>query len=93
MEIIRNWTSFYVADEIFIKYEELVELVLASRVIENDEERQRWLDSLENYTEEEINKFYGMLIDEVKQREIDAVEKTCDNIWRKKMKNMFWAKF
>lgn len=67
-QITKNDFTFTILDEIQIKYPELVELVLGSESIDNNE-KQYWFDILPSMTDEQIDRLFNILMTERKQLE------------------------
>lgn len=67
-QITRNNFTFTLLDEIQIQYPELVELVLWSESIDNNE-KQYWFDILPSMTNEQIDRLFNILMTERKQLE------------------------
>ncbi len=67
-QITRNNFTFTLLDEIQMQYPELVELVLWSESIDNNE-KQYWFDILPSMTNEQIDRLFNILMTERKQLE------------------------
>ena len=67
-QITRDNFTFTLLDEIQAKYPELVELVLGSESIDNNE-KQYWFDILPSMTSEQIDRLFNILLTERKQLE------------------------
>ena len=67
-QIVHNDFTFTLLDEIQIKYPELVDLVLGSESIDNNE-KQYWFDILPSMTNEQIDRLFNILMTERKQLE------------------------
>ena len=67
-QITRNDFTFTILDEIHTKYGELVELVLASESIDNNE-KQYWFDIMPSMTDEQIDRLFNILMTERHQLE------------------------
>jgi hypothetical protein len=67
-QITRNGFTFTVLDEIQLQYTELVELILGSESIDNNE-KQYWFDILPSMTNEQIDRLFNILLTEKKQLE------------------------
>lgn len=67
-QITRNDFTFTILDEIQIKYPELIDLVLGSESIDNNE-KQYWFDILPSMTDEQIDRLFNILMTERKQLE------------------------
>lgn len=67
-QITQNNFTFTVLDEIQVKYGELVELVLGSESIDNNE-KQYWFDILPSMTDEQVDRLFNILMTEKRQLE------------------------
>ncbi len=67
-QITRNDFTFTVLDEIHVKYGELVELILGSESIDNNE-KQYWFDIMPSMTDEQIDRLFNILMTERHQLE------------------------
>ncbi len=67
-QITRNDFTFTILDEIHVKYGELVELVLGSESIDNNE-KQYWFDIMPSMTDEQIDRLFNILMTERRQLE------------------------
>ena len=67
-QIVRDDFTFTILDEIQIQYGELVELVLGSESIDNNE-KQYWFDILPSMTHEQIDRLFNILMTERHQLE------------------------
>lgn len=67
-QVTRNDFTFTILDEIEIKYPELVELILGSESIDNNE-KQYWFDILPSMTDEQIDRLFNILMTERRQLE------------------------
>jgi len=67
-QITRNNFTFTILDEIEARYPELVELVLGSESIDNNE-KQYWFDILPSMTNEQIDRLFNILMTERNQLE------------------------
>lgn len=67
-QIVRNDFTFTILDEIQAQYPELVELVLGSESIDNNE-KQYWFDILPSMTDEQIDRLFNILMTERRQLE------------------------
>ena len=71
-QIVHNGFTFTLLDEIELKYGELVQLVLGSESIDNNE-KQYWFDILPSMTNEQIDRLFNILMTEKRQlEELDA---------------------
>jgi Spy/CpxP family protein refolding chaperone len=67
-QITQNDFTFTILDEIQVKYPELVDLVVRSESIDNNE-KQYWFDILPSMTDEQIDRLFNILMTERKQLE------------------------
>lgn len=67
-QIIRNNFTFTILDEIQVQYGALVELVLWSESIDNNE-KQYWFDILPSMTNEQVDRLFNILTTERNQLE------------------------
>lgn len=67
-QIIRDNFTFTILDEIQVEYGELVELVLGSESIDNNE-KQYWFDILPSMTNDQIDRLFNILMTERHQLE------------------------
>lgn len=67
-QVIRNDFTFTILDEIQAQYPELVDLVLWSESIDNNE-KQYWFDIMPSMTDEQIDRLFNILMTERKQLE------------------------
>jgi desulfoferrodoxin (superoxide reductase-like protein) len=67
-QIIHNNFTFTVLDEIQVQYSELVDLVIHSESIDNNE-KQYWFDILPSMTDEQIDRLFNILMTERRQLE------------------------
>jgi TnpA family transposase len=67
-QITQNDFTFTILDEIQVKYPELVELVLGSESIDNNE-KQYWFDILPSMTDEQVDRLFNILMTERRQLE------------------------
>lgn len=67
-QVTRNEFTFTILDEIQIKYPDLIELVLGSESIDNNE-KQYWFDILPSMTDEQIDRLFNILMTEKRQLE------------------------
>ncbi len=67
-ELKQNWKTFIIADEILADYKELVDLILATESMDDDE-RQYWFDIMPSMTDEQIDRLYNILDTEKKKLE------------------------
>jgi uncharacterized protein YsxB (DUF464 family) len=67
-QVTHNDFTFSILDEIQAKFPELVELVLWSESIDNNE-KQYWFDILPSMTDEQIDRLFNILMTERRQLE------------------------
>ena len=67
-QVTRDNFTFTILDEIQAQYTELVELVLGSESIDNNE-KQYWFDILPSMTDEQIDRLFNILMTERRQLE------------------------
>lgn len=67
-QITHNDFTFTILDEIQLKYPELVDLVLWSESIDNNE-KQYWFDILPSMTTEQVDRLFNILMTERRQLE------------------------
>ncbi len=67
-QVTRNDFTFTILDEIQSKYPELIDLVLESESIDNNE-KQYWFDIMPSMTDEQIDRLFNILITERRQLE------------------------
>jgi hypothetical protein len=67
-QVIRDNFTFTILDEIQLQYTELVELILWSESIDNNE-KQYWFDILPSMTNDQIDRLFNILMTERHQLE------------------------
>ncbi len=67
-QVKRDDFTFTILDEIQLQYTELVELVLGSESIDNNE-KQYWFDILPSMTDEQVDRLFNILMTERRQLE------------------------
>ena len=67
-ELKQNWKTFIIADETLAEYKELVDLILATESMDDDE-RQYWFDIMPSMTDEQVDRLYNILDTEKKKLE------------------------
>lgn len=65
-QINQNWKVFNISDEILAQYKELIDLILATESMDDDE-RQYWFDILPSMTNEQIDRLFNILDTEKKK--------------------------
>ena len=69
--INHNWTVFSIADEINVKYPELMTLILETESMEADE-KQYWFDIMPSMTDEQVDRLFNIL--DTEKRKLEALE-------------------
>jgi len=91
-ELKQNWKTFVVADETLAEYNELVDLIIATESMDDDE-RQYWFDIMPSMTDEQIDRLYNILDTEKKKLE-KLEEKYQDEIKNLNEKHLIeWQEF
>ena len=91
-EVKQNWKTFTVSDETLSQYNELVDLILETESMDNDE-RQYWFDILPSMTDEQVDRLYSILDTEKKKLE-KLEEKYQDEIKNLNEKHLIeWQEF
>ncbi|MDD2693978.1 MAG: hypothetical protein PHY14_03525 [Candidatus Gracilibacteria bacterium] len=67
-QVTRNDFTFTILDEIQAQYPELVDLVLGSESIDNNE-KQYWFDIMPSMTDDQIDRLFNILMTERRQLE------------------------
>ena len=67
-ELKQNWRTFTISDKVLTEYNELVDLILATESMDDDE-RQYWFDIMPSMTNEQIDRLYTILDTEKKKLE------------------------
>lgn len=67
-QVTRNDFTFNILDEIQVKYPDLVDLILWSESIDNNE-KQYWFDILPSMTDEQVDRLFNILMTERRQLE------------------------
>lgn len=75
-ELKQNGKTFNVSDEILAQYKELVDLVLATESMDDDE-RQYWFDIMPSMTDEQIDRLYSIL--DTERKKLEKLEKKYQN--------------
>jgi len=87
-QIQKNDNTFTITDELQAKYPELIELIVATESMDNDE-RQYWFDIMPSMTDAQIDRLYDILETERKklqelevkyQKEIKTLQEDADEI-------------
>jgi len=88
----QNWKTFIIADETLAQYNELVDLILATESMDDDE-RQYWFDIMPSMTDEQVDRLYSILDTEKKKLE-KLEEKYQDEIKNLNEKHLIeWQEF
>jgi len=91
-ELKQNWKTFNVSDETLAQYNELVNLILVTESMDDDE-RQYWYDIMPSMTDEQIDRLYTILDTERKKLE-KLEEKYQDEIKNLNEKHLIeWQEF
>ncbi len=91
-ELKQNWKTFMVADETLAEYKELVDLIISTDSMDDDE-RQYWFDIMPSMTDEQIDRLYSILDTEKKKLE-KLEEKYQDEIKNLNEKHLIeWQEF
>lgn len=70
-ELKQNGKTFKIADETHARYKELVDLVMETESMD-DEERQYWFDIMPSMTDSQIDRLYNIL--ETEKKELQKLE-------------------
>jgi hypothetical protein len=65
-ELKKNDKTFQIDDEILAQYKELIDMILVTESMDDDE-RQYWFDIMPSMTEEQIDRLYNILDTERKK--------------------------
>ncbi len=68
-EINHNWKIFNINDDIQAQYTELVQLILETESMDNDE-KQYWFDIMPSMTNDQIDRLFNILDTEKKKLEV-----------------------
>jgi hypothetical protein len=91
-ELKQNWKTFTVSDEILAEYNELVNLIVETESMDDDE-RQYWFDIMPSMTDEQIDRLFNILDTEKKKLE-KLEEKYQDEIKNLNEKHLIeWQEF
>jgi vacuolar-type H+-ATPase subunit I/STV1 len=91
-ELKQNWKKFNVSDEILAQYNELIDLILLTESMDDDE-RQYWFDIMPSMTNDQIDRLYSILDTEKKKLE-KLEEKYQDEIKNLNEKHLIeWQEF
>ena len=70
-QIVHNNFTFTILDEIHVKYDELVKLVLGSESIDNNE-KQYWFDIMPSMNDNQVDRLFNIL--ETERRKLEELE-------------------
>lgn len=70
-QIQKDNTTFTITDELQAKYPELIELIIATESMDNDE-RQYWFDIMPSMTDTQIDRLYDIL--ETERKKLSELE-------------------
>jgi len=70
-ELKHNWKNFIISDEMLAQYKELVDLILWTESMDDDE-RQYWFDILPSMTNEQIDRLFTIL--DKKKKKLEKLE-------------------
>jgi len=70
-EIKSNWEIFRVDEDIYIKYEVLIKLIIETESM-YDDERRWWFDMLPSMTDEQIDRLFNIL--ETERKKLERLE-------------------
>lgn len=70
-QIQKDDTTFTITDELQAKYPELIELIVATESMDNDE-RQYWFDIMPSMTDAQIDRLYDIL--ETERKKLSELE-------------------
>lgn len=75
-ELKQNWKTFNVSDETLAQYNELVDLILSTESMDDDE-RQYWFDILPSMTNEQVDRLYNIL--DTERKKLEKLEEKYQN--------------
>lgn len=78
--MVYSYPDFEIKDEIKEKYSDIIQLIFTSITIETKEQKQYWIDALEEMDEDQLINLKKILWDEV-----DDVKKIDEEYWPKKL--------
>ena len=78
--MVYSYPDFEIKDEIKEKYSDIIQLIFTSITIETKEQKQYWIDALEEMDEDQLVNLKKILWDEV-----DDVRKIDEEYWPKKL--------
>ncbi len=70
-QIQKDETTFQITDELQAKYPELIQLIIATESMDNDE-RQYWFDIMPSMTDTQIDRLYDIL--ETERKKLQELE-------------------
>jgi len=65
-EMTQNGRTFFISDEMMAKYNELIQMILATESMDDDE-RQYWFDIMPSMTDTQIDRLFNILDTERKK--------------------------
>jgi len=75
-EIKQNWRTFNISDEMLAQYKELIDLVLWTESMDDDE-RQYWFDIMPSMTNEQIDRLFNIL--DTERKKLEKLEEKYQN--------------
>ncbi len=75
-ELKQNWKIFNILDEILAQYKELVDLILVTESMDDDE-RQYWFDILPSMTNDQIDRLFNIL--DTERKKLEKLEEKYQN--------------
>lgn len=69
--ITHEWTNFTVNDEMNANYQELIQLILETESMEDDE-KQYWFDIMPSMTNDQIDRLFNIL--DTERKKLEALE-------------------
>ncbi len=70
-DILHNWKSYYINDEIQAEYKELIKLILNTESMD-DEERQYWFEIMPSMNDDQIDRLFNIL--ETERKKLEELE-------------------
>lgn len=70
-EVKHNDKTYYIQDEMYAEYPELIKLILATESME-DEERQYWFDIMPSMNDSQVDRLFNIL--ETERRKLEELE-------------------
>ena len=91
-QITQNGKTFTISDDIHAQYKDLIDLILATESMDDDE-RQYWFDIMPSMTDEQIDRLYNIL-DTERKKLIDLEKKYQNEIKELNEKHLIeWQDF